>query len=157
TVFDVMPTRTEQKKLQPVAERLVYRHPGKRVDVSVVPTNKTYSPGQRATLKLLVTNENERPVPSIVQIAVVDQGTLALADDRKARAMPTHFLLGTEVQRAEDLEYADFLIGQHPKAPAVLDHLLGTQGWRRFAEQATEEFRTRFFKAGEGLPEKERQ
>ena len=55
--------------------------------------------------------------------------------------MPTHFLLTTEVRRSEDLEYADFLLGTHPKAAEALDLLLGTQGWRRFAEQNPAKFR----------------
>ena len=55
--------------------------------------------------------------------------------------MPTHFLLTTEVRRPEDLEYADFLLGPHPQAAEALDLLLGTQGWRRFAEQDPNKFR----------------
>src|SRR5262249_26462380 len=35
----------------------------------------------------------------------------------------------------------DFLLSSHPKATAALDLLLGTQGWRRFAEQNVEQFR----------------
>jgi len=39
------------------------------------------------------------------------------------------------VRNPEELEYADVLLGDHPKAGIALDLLLGTQGWRRFAEQ----------------------
>ena len=66
---------------------------------------------------------------------------LTLADEKTARSMPTHFLLTTEVRRPEDLEYADFLLGPQPKAAQALDLLLGTQGWRRFAEQDPGQFR----------------
>ncbi|HEY7423984.1 MAG TPA: alpha-2-macroglobulin family protein, partial [Gemmataceae bacterium] len=66
---------------------------------------------------------------------------VTLADDKTLRAMPTHFLLTTEVRRPEDLEYADFLLGSHPQAAEALDLLLGTQGWRRFAEQDPNRFR----------------
>src|SRR5712692_9342530 len=55
--------------------------------------------------------------------------------------MPTHYYLTTEVRRPEDLEYADVLVGAHPKSAAALDLLLGTQGWRRFAEQNPGKFR----------------
>src|SRR5712692_3342310 len=58
--------------------------------------------------------------------------------------MPTHYYLTTEVRRPEDLEYADVLLGAHPKAAAALDLLLGTQGWRRFAEQNPQKFRQQF-------------
>ncbi len=157
TVFEVVHTGAEQKHLRPVAERLVYRHPGKRVDVSILPGSKYYPPADRAKIKILATDEKEKPVPVIAQVAVVDQALLGMADERTARTMPTHFLLASEVRRAEDLEHADFLIGQHPRAGEVLDHLLGTQGWRRFAEAAPEKFKGRLREEGESLPESERQ
>ena len=47
-------------------------------------------------------------------VAVVDRSVVTMADEKTSRAMPTHFLLTTEVRRAEDLEYADFLVGRHP-------------------------------------------
>ena len=43
-------------------------------------------------------------------------------------------------KKPEDLEHADFLLGDHPKAARALDNLLGTQGWRRFAEQNPAQF-----------------
>src|SRR5262249_55230330 len=51
------------------------------------------------------------------------------------RLLPAHFLLAGEVKNPADLEHADFLLTDHPKAAIALDLLLGTQGWRRFAEQ----------------------
>ena len=74
-------------------------------------------------------------------VAVVDKSVLTLADEKTHRAMPTHFLLTSEVRRPEDLEYADFLLGPQAKASEALDLLLGVQGWRRFAEQDPAKFR----------------
>ncbi|MBY0232695.1 MAG: alpha-2-macroglobulin, partial [Gemmataceae bacterium] len=141
TVFEVRPTGAEQRRLVPCAERLVYRHPGKRVDLSIKPGKKWYAPGEKATATIVATDENEKPVPAMAQVSIVDQGVRGLADERTFRTGPTFFLLTSEVRRADDLERADFLLGQHPKAGLVLDHLLGTQGWRRFAEQDPERFR----------------
>src|SRR5262249_15016508 len=53
----------------------------------------------------------------------------------------THFLLTNEVRKPDDLEHTDFLLGSHPNAAIALDLLLGTQGWRRFAEQNPVKFR----------------
>src|SRR4029079_12984545 len=103
--------------------------------VAVVTNRKRYAPGEKASLSLMTTNEAERLAPAIAQLAVVDQSVVTMADERTARSLPTHFLLTTEVRKPEDLEHADFLLGSHPKAPVALDLLLGTQGWRRFAEQ----------------------
>ena len=66
-----------------------------------------------------------------------------MADEKTDRLLPTHFLLAGEVRSGEELEHADFLLTDHPKAAAALDLLLGTQGWRRFAEQAPGEFKSR--------------
>src|SRR5207248_832539 len=74
-------------------------------------------------------------------VQVVDRAALSLADDKTLRAMPTHFLLTGEVKRPEELENADFLLTDHPLAPIAVDLLLGTQGWRRFAEQDPTQFR----------------
>ena len=63
-----------------------------------------------------------------------------MADEKNARTMPTHFLLGEEVLHPEDLEYSDFLLTGHPLAKKAMDLLLGTQGWRRFAEQDPAKF-----------------
>ena len=140
-----------------MAERLIYRHPQERIDVSISPDQRRYVPGQKVHLSLATTDEKEKPKPAIVMLAVVDRSVLTLADEKTARAMPTHFLLTTEVRRAEDLEYADFLVGQHAKAPQVLDLLLGTQGWRRFAEQNPDRFRQKLRKEAEGMPDGDRQ
>src|SRR5207244_3715846 len=65
-----------------------------------------------------------------------DHSLIKLADEKTYRSLPTHFYLTTEVGKADDLEHADFLLTDHPLAPVTLDLLLGTQGWRRFAEQS---------------------
>ncbi len=157
TVFEELLTGQDQRALKPVAERLVYRHPQARVDVAISPDQRRYVPGQKVHLDVLTTDEKEKPKPAILMVAVVDRSVLSLADEKTARTMPTHFLLTSEVRRAEDLEYADFLVGPHVKAPQVLDLLLGTQGWRRFAEQNPNLFRDRLRKEGERMVDAERQ
>lgn len=129
------------RKLVPLAERLIYRGSGQRLDVKLKTLREKYIPGEKAGLALETLDEKNQPVPSIVMAAVVDKNVLTLADEKTARAMPTHFLLTSEVRKPEDLEHADFLLADHPKAPQALDLLLGTQGWRRFAEQNPAQFK----------------
>jgi hypothetical protein len=143
TVFEERATDGVRRELRPLAERLLYRHPRERLDVSISADKRRYLPGQKARLALATTNEREWLEPSLMMVAVVDKSVLSLADEKTARSMPTHFLLTTEVRHAEDLEYADFFLGEQPRAAQALDLLLGTQGWRRFAEQNPEDFRRR--------------
>jgi hypothetical protein len=141
TVFEEINTGANRRELRPVAERLVYKQPREQLNVAIRPDRSTYVPGQRATLTVNAVNENEESAPAIVMLAVVDKSVVTMADEKTARSMPTHFLLTTEVRRPEDLEYADFLLGPQAKAKQALDLLLGTQGWRRFAEQDPTKFR----------------
>ena len=135
TVFEEMPGDGPHKALLPKAERLIYRRPVEMVNLHVEPDKKRYVPGEHVTLSLKATNEKDEPAAAIAVLGVVNKSVVTMADEKTFRTMPTHFLLTSEVRRPEDLEHADVLLGSHPKAAAALDLLLGTQGWRRFAEQ----------------------
>jgi hypothetical protein len=138
TVFEEIranETGGEKNQLVPRAERLIYRKPGARLDVAVDLDKRRYLPGERVNLSLHASDEKNQAMPAIAMIGVVNRSVVTMADEKTFRTMPTHFLLTSEVRRPEDLEHADVLLGSHPKASAALDLLLGTQGWRRFAEQ----------------------
>ena len=68
-------------------------------------------------------------------MGVVNRSVITMADNKNDRLQSTHFLLSGEVKNSAELEHADFLLTDHPKAGIALDLLLATQGWRRFAEQ----------------------
>jgi hypothetical protein len=140
TVFEILPGDAARRDLLPVAERLIYRQPAERVQLALKPEQSSYVPRQTVKLGVEATNEKGEPAPAVVMLRVVDKSVVTLADDKSLRTMPAHFLLTTEVRRPEDLEYADFLLGSHPQAAEALDLLLGTQGWRRFAEQDPNKF-----------------
>lgn len=136
TVFEEVPGGKDGRvNLVPRAERLVYRRPTEQLVLNALPDRNRYTPGARVGLEITAADEKGRPTPAIVMVGVVNQSVLAMADNQTDRRLPTHFLLAGEVKSPADLENADFLLTDHPKAPAALDRLLGTQGWRRFAEQ----------------------
>jgi hypothetical protein len=122
--------------LLPVAERLVFRHDGQRLqiqaDVRKPPVSGTAGTSPpAAALHLSTCDEKGRPTPAVLYAAVVNS---ADAPGPQHRLLTTHFLVAGEIQSPDGLEYADFLLSEHPKAPEVLDLVLGTQGWRRFRE-----------------------
>jgi hypothetical protein len=141
TVFEELPGDGNHVQLVPRAERLIYRVPAERLQLTIQPDKKQYVPGDRVNIQFSAADEKGQAAPAVLLVAVTDKSVLKLADEKTFRSMPTHFLLTTEVRRPEDLEHADFLLGSHPKAAQALDLLLGTQGWRRFAEQNPEQFR----------------
>lgn len=122
-------------ELTPRAERLVFRRPGDELRLGVTADKTRYLPGGRVALDIAATDDRDRPAAAVLLVAVVNQSAIAMADNKTDRLLPTHFLLAGEVRHPAELEHADFLLTDHPKAAIALDLLLGTQGWRRFAEQ----------------------
>jgi hypothetical protein len=141
TVFEEIKMNGSRPTIKPVAERLVYRKPAAALNVMVQADRDRYVPGDKVRLKVTAADEHKQSTSAVLYMSVVDQSVITMADEKTARALPTHFLLTSEVKQPEDLEHADVLLGNHPKAAAALDLLLGTQGWRRFAEQTPNEFR----------------
>jgi hypothetical protein len=155
TVFEEKAAGEGKKaELVPVAERLVYRRPAKQLVLNVNSDKNRYNPGSKVGLDLNAVTEDEKPAAAVLYVAVVNQSVLTMADEKTGRLMPTHFLLAGEVSKPEELEHADFLLydpeqdraplaagaddrrpARAAKAEKALDLLLGTQGWRRFAEQ----------------------
>ena len=144
TAFEVPPEAPGEPKpdLIPVAERLVFRKPGEALKLQYAIRNAapapplpagTFRAGAAVNLSITATDEKDAPAAAVLWAAAVNTG---VAPGPKDRLMPTHFLLAGEVKNPDDLEYADFLLTDEPKAGESLDLLLGTQGWRRFAEQS---------------------
>ena len=139
TVFDA-------QTQHPLVERLVFRRQARRLDIDVVEAGEQLerSPGQPLRLTVRVRDEMGQPAPAVLGLSVVDDASLSL-DETERPNLRTHFLLTSEVQSPEDLEHANFYLGDDPEAGESLDLLLGTQGWRRFvsgsATQSEVDFR----------------
>ena len=141
TVFEERLAVPGTRTLIPVAERLFFRTPAESLRIKLIPDQASYVPGQKVKLKIETSDEFSKLASSIIMLGVVDRSVLTMADEKTARTMPTHFLLTTEIRKSQDLEYTDVLLGEHPRASEALDLLLGSQGWRRFAEQDPSKFR----------------
>jgi len=135
TVFEKRAAGDKQE-LKPIAERLVYRQPAEHLRLGVKPegNQRVFAPGDQVKLNVTANTETGANAAALLLVGVVDKSLIKMADERTARAMPTHFLLTSEVRKGEDLEFTDVLLGDHPQAGKALDLLLGTQGWRRFLE-----------------------
>ena len=141
TVFDKQGAGANQRYV-PVAERLLFRKQTAQLHVAIRPDKDQYAPSDSVRLVLEARSEKKTKelVPAVAMVAVIDSSVVKLVNDKTARSMPTHFLLTTEVRQPQDLENADALLGDHPRAAEALDLLLGSQGWRRFAEQTANDF-----------------
>ncbi|MDR3613322.1 MAG: MG2 domain-containing protein [Candidatus Obscuribacterales bacterium] len=116
----------------PLAERLVFRQPSKKINVSVTAERDDYTPGDYAKLRIKSTDEDGKPISAMVGLTVTDESTLELIDKREqAPHLPVMVYLEPEVKDLADAHV--YLDSKNPKAALATDLLLGTQGWRRFA------------------------
>jgi hypothetical protein len=114
----------------PSAERLVYRRLGDDLQVTLVPDREGYAPREQVGVTIETRDADGRPVATDVAVAVVDDAVLALADDRGARILARLYL--EPEMPGQTIADPNFYFSADPAAPAALDLLLGTQGWRRF-------------------------
>lgn len=115
----------------PVAERLVYRRPTRKLAIQPAPAQTDYLPGDAVNVAVSVQDERGQPQTAVLGASVVDEAALSLVRDRSA-SLTTHFWLMGQIDDVRGLEDANFYLSDGSEAEQALDLLLGTQGWRRF-------------------------
>lgn len=120
--------------MQPVAERLVYVHPEKKLQINIEPDKKTYALREKATLKIKVTDGNGVPVKTNLGLSVFDKAYINPADPVN---ILTHCYLSSQIRGKihNPLYYFDEKNSDRKEA---LDLLLLTQGWRRYVWNVVE-------------------
>ena len=116
----------------PLAERLVFCKPTKSLKIDVSTDRKSYAPGDEVELTVTARDAAGKAVEAVVGLSVTDDSVLEMVEKREqAPRLPVMVLLEADVAELADAQV--YLDPEDPKAPAALDLLLGTQGWRRFA------------------------
>lgn len=117
---------------KPVAERLVFREPAHAIQVKLTADRDQYVPGGPAKITVTTRDETGKPISAIVGITATDDSVLEMIDKREqAPRLPVMVLLEGEVRELADAHV--YFDPSNDQAPAAVDLLLGTQGWRRFA------------------------
>jgi hypothetical protein len=129
TIYDYRSTRPH-----PLAERLVYRRPSRRLQVRVDGLRPAYAPGEKVSLSLLVRDERAQPVAAVLGVSTVDVAMLSWAGD-VAPSLNAQLLSAEDGQGPLILENSTAAGAEQLASPLALDLLLGTQGWRRFIEK----------------------
>jgi len=121
---------------EPLAERLVYHGRGQDLKITLAADKKTYAPRDPVKLTLHASDASGRPVKASVGVAVVDDTVLSFADDKTAKIL-AHIYLEPELgaTAADPIEEPNFYFSDKPEAPAAMDALLATRGYRRFEWQ----------------------
>lgn len=128
------------------AERLVFVNPNKQLNIEIVTDKEKYLPREKVNMTVKVSNELGKPVSGNFSLAVVDDKLLTFADDKQGHLL-SYMLLESDLKGAlvEPNFYFDNENDATRLKPEVsrkeaLDHLMLTQGWRKFTwEEITRE------------------
>lgn len=120
--------------MQPVAERLVYVHPEKKLQINIEPDKKTYALREKATLKIKVTDGNGVPVKTNLGLSVFDKAYINPADPGN---ILTHCYLSSQI-RGKIHNPFYYFDEKNSDRKEALDLLLLTQGWRRYVWNVVE-------------------
>jgi hypothetical protein len=117
---------------KPLAERLVFSKPRQMVHIDISADRPRYVPGGKAMLTVTTNDEAGKPTSAVVGLTVSDDSVLEMIERREqAPRLPVMVLLEADVYDLADAHV--YLDPKNSQAPAAVDLLLGTQGWRRFA------------------------
>lgn len=115
---------------RPQAERLAY-NPGPEHAVLVLPENDSFGFREHVEVLVRVQNIIERPVPASLSISVINE-TVHPSQGQHSGHIRSCLLLSSDLKGPVEQPGYYFDPAQ-ADAPAALDLLLMTQGWRRFA------------------------
>jgi hypothetical protein len=115
--------------LTPLAERLVYRTPIQRLDLSALHLGGVIArAGQKSVhLEVRARDQNGTPTPAWIVALVIDERFRT-----REPSLLAHFFIAGDIRSGADLDDAVLLAADTPEARHALDLFLGTVGWRRF-------------------------
>lgn len=114
--------------MQPVAERLVYVHPTKKLYIMAEPEKKTFTTREKGTVKIKVTDENGVPVKANLGITIYDQAYNAAVD---LKNIMTSCYISSQI-RGKIYNPYYYFDEKNSRRVEAMDMLLLTQGWRRY-------------------------
>jgi|GEM_PF-6423645 len=119
----------------PVAERLVFREPAMKLRVEIVDKLGPYSPGEKAVLRFIVTDQWGEGVRAALAVAVVGESVTTLAKESPHRLI-NNYMLTSELGSPDHLEDANFCLTDGLVAKETLDLLLGTERYSQLARKS---------------------
>ncbi|SHN43828.1 TonB-dependent receptor plug domain-containing protein [Chitinophaga sp. CF418] len=122
-------TITNEQRI-PLAERIVFLHPNRILQVKITADKSKYLPREKVTLHLKTLDENGKPVPSNFSLSVIDDKLWSLADDKQDHIL-SWLLMSSELHGK--VEEPQFYFKQEEKAAIPsLDLVMLTHGYRYF-------------------------
>jgi hypothetical protein len=123
TAYEVVGNR-----LQPLAERLVYRAAAQRLDLGFTLSTQQLQPGlQNLKAKIQASDEKGQAAPAWILASIVDERF-----QPRPQSLSAHFLLLNEIRTGADIDNVQLILNDAAESTQVLERFLGTHGWRRF-------------------------
>jgi hypothetical protein len=114
--------------LTPIAERLVYVNPEKKLFITTELNKVRYETKEKATLKITVKDENFQPIAANLGVSIYDKLYQNQADPVN---ILTHCYLTSQL-RGKIFDPAYYFDRKNEDREAALDLLMLTQGWRKY-------------------------
>lgn len=114
--------------LIPVAERLVYINPNKKLNIQTQLSKEKYETREKATLKITVKDENGQPVTTNLGVSVFDKLYQIPGNPENVLA---HCYLTSQL-KGKIYDPVFYFDPKQKDVPTSLDLLMLTQGWRRY-------------------------
>ena len=113
---------------RPVAERLVYVNPEKRLNITATTDEERYNLRQQGKVRIQVTDAEGKPVRAEVAVSIFDKAYLYLPGHEN---IMSHSYLSEQI-RGDIFNPTYYFDEKNADRIIALDLLLMTQGWRRF-------------------------
>ncbi|RDC62661.1 TonB-dependent receptor plug domain-containing protein [Adhaeribacter pallidiroseus] len=114
---------------EPLAERLIFADNQEDLQVSLTADKKSYKGRDQVTLQLTAQNNQGQPIATDFALAVTDEELVK--QPKNGLNLKAYFLLTSDLRgNVEQPGY--YFAGNDQGRKQALDHLLLTQGWRRF-------------------------
>ncbi len=114
--------------LVPIAERLVYLNPNKKLYIDTRLNKKRYKTREKVQLKIIVKDENGQPVIANLGLSVYDKLYQKTTDPKN---IFTHCYLSSQL-KGNIYNPSFYFDPKNKERESALDLLLQTQGWRRY-------------------------
>lgn len=114
----------------PLAERLVYLHEDRELQVKITTARKKYGPREKVKMQLQTLDEFGKALPANLSLAVVDDKLWTMADDKQDHILSWLHLSSELKGKVEEPQF--YFKKDEPKAKPALDMLLLTQGYRYY-------------------------
>lgn len=114
--------------MQPIAERLVYVHPEKKLYITAEPKKKSYAIREKASIKIKVTDNEGKPIRANLGISVYDQ---AYNNPANPTNIVSYSYMSSQI-RGKIYDPTYYFDERNNGRTEGMELLLLTQGWRRY-------------------------